>query len=102
MFMEQRHKVRLITSNTFDLEHNEMKSLYIYLSLFQYRALRVPDYRERPLIESLTKDFKRYYVEMQKQTERDPNNLTLNRIRAFFDMHYKKLKELSDEYKLTE
>ncbi len=97
--MEQRHKVRLSTSSTFDLEQNEIKRLYIYLSLFQYRYLRVPDYKERPLIETLEKDFKKYYIELQQQTERDPNNHTLNRIRAFFDLHHKKLKELTDEYK---
>ena len=100
--MEQRHKVRLSTSSTFDLEQSEIKSLYIYLSLFQYRYLRVPDYKERLLIENLQKDFKKYYIELQKQTERDPNNLTLNRMRAFFDNHHKKLKELTDEYKQIE
>ncbi len=97
--MEQRHRIRLTTSNTFDLERDEIKRLYTYLSLFQYRYLRVPDYRERPLIECLEKDFKKYYIEMQKQTERDPNNLTLNKIRAFFDIHNKSLKVLTDEYK---
>ncbi|MFR9597402.1 MAG: hypothetical protein SNH79_07500 [Rikenellaceae bacterium] len=97
--MEQRHKVRLTTSSTFDLERDEIKRLYTYLSLFQYRWLRVPDYRERVLIEALEKDFKKFYIEMQSQTERDPNNLTLNKIRAYFDIHHKKLKELTDEYK---
>ncbi|MFI3281545.1 MAG: hypothetical protein R3Y44_06210 [Rikenellaceae bacterium] len=93
--MEQRHKVRLTTSNTFDLERDEIRRLYIYLSLFQYRWLRVPDYREQPLLETLEKDFKKFYVEMQRQIERDPNNLTLNRICGFFDHHYQKIKELS-------
>lgn len=74
--MEQRHKVRLTTSSTFDLESSEIKRLYIYLSLFQYRWLRVPDYREGLLLEALEKEFKQFYVEMQAQTERDPNNLT--------------------------
>ncbi len=100
--MEQRHKVRLTTSNTFDLEREEMKRLYIYLSLFQYRYLRIPDYRERLLFESLEKDFRKFYIEMQTQTERDPNNLTLNRIRAFFDNHYKHIKEIRNEYKTSE
>ncbi len=96
--MEQRHKVRLTTSNTFNLEQDEIKRLYIYLSLFQYRYLRVPDYREHQLIEHLEHDFKRFCVELQTQTERDPNNLILNKIRAFFDIHYKHIKELSTEY----
>ncbi|MFR9531219.1 MAG: hypothetical protein SNH05_07635 [Rikenellaceae bacterium] len=47
--MEQRHKVRLTTSNTFVLEREEIKRLYTYLSLFQYRYLRIPDYRENLL-----------------------------------------------------
>ncbi|MFI3292410.1 MAG: hypothetical protein SNG27_02670 [Rikenellaceae bacterium] len=92
--MEQRHKVRLTTSNTFDLERDEIKRLYIYLSLFQYRYLRVPDYQEPLLMEQLLKDFKKFCIEMQTQTERDPNNLILNKIRVFFELHYKKLKEL--------
>ncbi len=41
----------------------------------------------------------KYYVEMQEQSERDPNNLTLSKIRAFFEIHYKHIKEISDEYK---
>ncbi len=97
--MEQRERIKLTTFNTFDMERDEIKRLYTYLSLFQYRWLRVPDYRERILIERLEKDFKGYYVEMQKQTEREPNNLALNRIRAFFDVHHKHLKELTNEYK---
>ncbi len=97
--MEQRERIKLKRLNTFDLERDELKRLYTYLSLSQYRWLRVPYYRERVLIERLEKDFKGYYVEMQKQTERDPNNLALNRIRAFFDLHYKQLKELTNEYK---
>ncbi len=100
--MEQRHKVRLTTSSTFDLERDEIKRLYIYLSLFQYRWLRIPEYRERQLIETLKKDFKRFYIELQTQTERDPNNLTLNRMRAFFDTHHKHLSELAEEYKNRE
>ena len=100
--MEQRHKVRLSTSSTFDLEQNEIKRLYIYLSLFQYRYLRVPDYNERTLIETLEKDFKKYYIEMQKQTSSQPNNHTLNRIMAFFDLHHKKLSRLVDEYKVQD
>ncbi len=95
--MKQRHKVRLTTTSTFDLEKDEIKRLYIYLSLFQYRSLRIPDYREHRLFETLEKDFKKYYVEMQKQSEQDPNNLTLNKIRAFFEIHYKHIKEISDE-----
>ncbi len=97
--MEQRHKVRLTTTSSFDLEKDEIKRLYIYLSLFQYRSLRVPEYREHRLFETLEKDFKKYYVEMQKQSERDPNNLTLSKIRAFFEIHYKHVKEISDEYR---
>ncbi|MFI3320554.1 MAG: hypothetical protein SNH01_07370 [Rikenellaceae bacterium] len=97
--MEQRHRIRLTTSNTFDMEQEEIKRLYTYLSLFQYRHLRTPDYRERLLIETLQSDFKKYYIEMQKQTEREPNNLTMNRIRAFFDMHHKQLAKLTDKYK---
>ncbi len=97
--MEQRHKVKLTTTSTFDLEKDEIKKLYIYLSLFQYRSLRIPEYRERPLFEMLEKDFKKFYVEMQRQSEKDPNNLMLHKIRAFFDIHYKHLKEISDEYR---
>ena len=97
--MEQRHKVRLSTSSTFDLEQNEIKRLYIYLSLFQYRYLRVPDYKERPLIETLHRDFKKYHTELQKHAEQDPNNLTLSKMRTFFELHYKKLKDITDEYK---
>ncbi|MFR9545528.1 MAG: hypothetical protein SNG27_10790 [Rikenellaceae bacterium] len=100
--MEQRHRIRLTTSNTFDLERDEIKRLYTYLSLFMYRYLRTPDYREKPLIEQLAKDFKSYHKEMLAQVERDPNNLTLNKIKVFFDLHYKKLKELTDEYKATD
>ncbi len=100
--MEQRHKIRLITSSTFDLEREEIKRLYTYLSLFMYRYLRTPDYNERQLIEQLTKDFKNYHKEMLAQCERDPNNLTLNKIKVFFDIHYKKLKELTDEYKTSD
>ncbi|MFR9504387.1 MAG: hypothetical protein SNH13_05400 [Rikenellaceae bacterium] len=99
--MEQRHKIRLTTSNTFDLEREEIKRLYIYLSLFMYHYLRNPDYQEKGLIEQLTKDFKNYHKEMLAQTERDPNNLMLNKIKVFFDLHYKKLKEKNDEYKET-
>ncbi|MFI3331979.1 MAG: hypothetical protein SNI51_03630 [Rikenellaceae bacterium] len=95
--MEQRHKVRLTTSNTFDLERDEVKRLYIYLSLFQYRRLRTPDYREQPLLETLEKDFKKYHLEMQRQCEQDPNNLILSRIRSFFDNHHKKLKGIVEE-----
>ncbi len=100
--MEQNERIKLTTFNTFDLEQGEIKRLYTYLSLFQYRHLRTPDYRERLLIETLQTDFKRYYVELQKQTERDPNNLTLNRIRAFFDMHHKQLAKLVVEYKASD
>lgn len=97
--MEQRHKVKLSTTSTFDLEQTEIKRLYIYLSLFQYRSLRIPDYNERLLIETLEKDFKKFYIEMQKQTEKDPNNLILNRVRTFFDFHYNKLKIIGDQYR---
>lgn len=97
--MEQRKKVRLTTSDKFDLERDEIKRLYIYLSLSQYSYLRVPNYRERLLLAQLTKDLKKFSVEMQQQTEREPNNLTLNRIRVFFDVHYRKLKQLTDEYR---
>ncbi|MFI3248636.1 MAG: hypothetical protein R3Y39_05850 [Rikenellaceae bacterium] len=97
--MGERHRVRLTTSNTFDLERDEIKRLYTYLSLFQYRHLRVPNYSERTLIETLEKDFRKFVVEMQSQTERDPNNLTLSKIKALFDIHYKQLKELAAQYK---
>ena len=97
--MEQRHKVRLSTSSTFDLEQTEIKRLYIYLSLFQYRYLRIPDYKERVLIETLLKDFKKYHAELQKQTEQDPNNLIINKMRTFFELHYIKLKNFVEEYK---
>ena len=100
--MEQRHKVRLSTSSTFDLEQAEIKRLYIYLSLFQYRYLRIPDYKEQLLIDTLEKDLKKYLVEMQIQCEKDPNNLTLNKIRTFFDLHYSKLKSISGEYKIID
>ncbi|MFR9501559.1 MAG: hypothetical protein SNI49_03215 [Rikenellaceae bacterium] len=100
--MEQRHKVRLTTSNTFVLEREEIKRLYTYLSLFQYRYLRIPDYRENLLFESLEKDFRKFYIEMQTQTQRDPNNLTLNRICAFFDNHYKHIKEINKECENSE
>ncbi|MFI3292052.1 MAG: hypothetical protein SNG27_02075 [Rikenellaceae bacterium] len=100
--MEHKERIRLTTTSSFDLERDEIKHLYTYLSLFQYRWLRIPDYRERVLIETLQKDFKKFYVEMQTQTERDPNNLTLNRIRAFFDIHHKRLKELTNEYKASD
>ncbi len=94
--MEQRHKIRLTTSNTFNLESDEIERLYIYLALFQYRYLRVPDYNEKLLIDHLQKDFKKFYIELQTQCESQPNNLTLNRIRTFFDLHHKHLKELND------
>lgn len=94
--MEQKHKVRLTTTSTFDLEQNEIEKLYIYLSLFQYRYLRIPDYHEHVLIETLTKDFKKYLVEMQAQCEKDPNNLTLNKVRTFFELHYNKLKMINE------
>ena len=97
--MEQRHKVRLSTSSTFDLEQTEIKRLYIYLSLFKYRYLRIPDYKERVLIETLHKDFKKYHAELQKYAEQDPNNLTLNKMRTFFELHYIKLKKFTEEYK---
>ncbi len=100
--MEQKERIKLTTFNTFDLEREEIRRLYTYLSLFQYRYLRTPDYRERPLIEALQVDFKRYYIELQKQTEREPNNLALNRIRAFFDMHHKQLVKLVAEYKASD
>ncbi len=96
--MEQNHRVKLTTSNSFVLEQEEIKRLYTYLSLFQYRYLRTPDYCEQVLIQHLEKDFKKYYVEMQKQAERDPNNLVLSKIRAFFDNHNKHLKRLVEEY----
>lgn len=97
--MEQRDRVRLVTSSSFDLERDEVKRLYIYLSLFQYRSLRKPNYNERPLIETLEQDFRRFLVEIQQQALREPNNLTLSKIRAFFDIHYNKLKEFADEYR---
>ncbi len=100
--MEQRHKVRLTTSNTFVLESEEVKRLYTYLALFQYRYLRIPDYKEHLLFESLEKDFKKFYIEMQNQTERDPNNLTLNRILAFFDTHYKHIKKINNECRASD
>ncbi|MFI3292883.1 MAG: hypothetical protein SNG27_05095 [Rikenellaceae bacterium] len=100
--MEQRHKVRLTTSNTFVLEQDEIKRLYIYLSLFQYRSLRIPNYNEQKLIETLDKDFKKFCIELQNQAERDPNNLIINKMRTFFDNHHKKLKEILDDFKITE
>lgn len=101
--MEKQHKrVKLTTTTTFDLAPHEIERLYIYLSLFQYRYLRVPDYNEQLLLKQLKKDFKRFYIELQKQTERDPNNLTLNSIRAFFEIHYTKLKRITDQNETLE
>lgn len=97
--MEQRHRVKLSTTSTFDLERDEIKRLYVYLSLFQYRSLRIPDYNERLLIETLEKDFKKFYIEIQRQSEKEPNNLMLHKIRMFFDVHYNKLKKIGDEYR---
>ncbi|MFI3283322.1 MAG: hypothetical protein SNG10_07455, partial [Rikenellaceae bacterium] len=51
------------------------------------------------LIEQLAKDFRNYYKELLAQCERDPNNLMLSKIKVFFDLHNKKLKELTSEYK---
>lgn len=68
--------------------------MYIYLALFQYRYLRVPDYKERVLIEHLAADFKKFCVHSQALSEKDPNNLMLNKIRTFFEIHYKKLREV--------
>ncbi|MFR9668587.1 MAG: hypothetical protein SNJ33_02395 [Rikenellaceae bacterium] len=97
--MEKRHNVKLTTSTSFELEQSEIKQLYIYLSLFQHRYMRIPNYPERPLIEALERDFRRFYQEMLTLTKQDPNNLTLNKMRAFFEMHCKYLKGLSEHYK---
>ncbi|MFR9650052.1 MAG: hypothetical protein SNJ33_05200 [Rikenellaceae bacterium] len=61
--------------------------------------MRIPNYPERPLIEALEKDFKRFYQEMVIQTNQEPNNLTLNRLKAFFEMHCKFLKGFLLDYK---
>ncbi|MFR9562469.1 MAG: hypothetical protein SNG10_07865 [Rikenellaceae bacterium] len=47
--MEQTNRIKLTTTTTFDLERDEIKQLYIYLSLFMYRYLRTPNYNERLL-----------------------------------------------------
>ncbi|MFR9562468.1 MAG: hypothetical protein SNG10_07860 [Rikenellaceae bacterium] len=39
---------------------------------------------------------------MLSQCERDPNNLMLSKVKVFFDLHNKKLKELTSEYKATD
>ncbi|MFI3321572.1 MAG: hypothetical protein R3Y50_03520 [Rikenellaceae bacterium] len=96
--MEQKQKIKLTTTTSFVLENDEIRNLYIYLSLSQYRHLRIPQYNERLLIETLQKDFKKFYAELQAKSEEDPNNLILHKIRSFFDMHYKRLKMITDEY----
>ncbi|MFR9649439.1 MAG: hypothetical protein SNJ33_06845 [Rikenellaceae bacterium] len=97
--MDKRHNVKLITTTSFDLEKSEIKQLYIYLSLFQYRFMRTPNYPERRLIELLEKDFRKFYLELLHQTEKDANNLMLTRIKTFFELHHHKLSEIVKEYK---
>ncbi len=92
--MEQRQRIQLTTATKFVLEQEELHQLYVYLALFQYSGLCVPDYHEAILIKKLQQDFKRYYVELQRLTESDPNNLTLNRLRAFVGHHHQKLVEI--------
>ncbi|MFR9649162.1 MAG: hypothetical protein SNJ33_04130 [Rikenellaceae bacterium] len=100
--MEQKHRVKLTPQNTFNLEKSEIKELYIRLSLFQYRYMRTPDYPERRLVEQLEKDFRKFYLELLHQTERDTNNLMLTRIKTFFELHHRKLSEIVKEYETQE
>ncbi len=97
--MEHSHQVKFTTTSSFELEPSEVKQLYIYLALFQYRYLRKPNYNERLLIEHLEKDIRMYLVEMQKQCEREPNNLALNRTRTFLDVNYRAIKRVAEECK---
>ncbi|MFR9650213.1 MAG: hypothetical protein SNJ33_07070 [Rikenellaceae bacterium] len=100
--MDKRHNVKLTTSNSFELDPQEIKQIYIGLSLLHHRYMRIPNYPERPLIEALEKDFKRFYQEMVIQTSQEPNNLTLSKIRAFFEINHKYLKGFVLDYKEQE
>ncbi len=100
--MDKRHNVTLTTSSSFELDSQEIKEIYIRLSLLHHRYMRIPNYPERPLIEALEKDFKKFYTEMIKQSEQEPNNLTLNRLRVFFEIHCKFLKGFLLDYKEQE
>ncbi|MFR9648939.1 MAG: hypothetical protein SNJ33_03365 [Rikenellaceae bacterium] len=100
--MDKRHNVKLTTSNSFELDPQEIKQIYITLSLLHHRYMRIPNYPERPLIEALEKDFKRFYQEMVIQTNQEPNNLTLSRLKAFFEIHCKFLKGFILDYKEQE
>ncbi len=94
--MEQRPKAKLTTEKIFVLEESEIRQLYTLLALFQYRHLRIPEYNERKLLERLAQDFKKFYADLQREMERDPNNLALYKVRGFFDTHYKKMRDLLD------
>lgn len=93
--MEQ--KIKLESATTFHLPREEQRIMFTYLALAQYSYMRKPNYNENALLKMLCIDLKKLLLESQRLSEKDPNNHQLNRMRSFFDNHYKQLKKVLDE-----
>lgn len=88
---QQKVQINLNAAEIFVLDRQEYRELYVRMAMMQYRYLRVPNYCEVTLLKQLSGDMKKMLVEVQSLNEQFPNNHNLQRVRAYFDMHYKQL-----------
>ena len=100
MEANSKDKIRLITVNSFDLPEEELKKLYTYLALFQYRYLRIPEYNEKALLIKFHREIKKFLVGSKELMEKDQNNHTLHQITTFFDNHHKHLSKIIEKEKI--
>lgn len=92
----EHKRIKLSTANCYQLEDTELQGMYLALALFQYRSLRHPNYSEFLIIRQLHKDIKKFYVELQEQHLKQPNNLMIYRMCGFFEGHLHAIQRIID------
>ena len=95
--MEQNQRVQFKEVVCLELPREELKNLYVYLALFQYKFLRESEYDEKVLLRLLNEDMKKLLIDAQMLVEQIPNNHALHKIVTFFELHHKQLKTFAEK-----
>ncbi len=88
--MEQ--KIKLQPKINYELTEDDMRRMFLSMTLFQYRFERRENYDEDQLIKLLAKDNREFLLELSKTLEKDSNNHILNKLHAQISKYHTFLK----------
>ena len=88
--MEQKIELK----STHNLNDDDLKRMYLCMSMLQTEALRTPNYNEHVVLAQLLFNLVYMVSELDEQLEKEPNNETIKSMIEFFQLHIGNLKRI--------